>query len=38
MCTYGHNYNEACRDIGVKEIIAQSSFQHENNFEAGKVS
>ena len=38
MATYGHDDNQASRNVRVKEVVAQTAFQDEHHFQTGEIT
>lgn len=35
--TYGHNNDETCRDVGMKKVIAQATFEYKYDLQTCEV-
>ena len=33
-----HNDNQTCGDVGMEEIVAEATLEHEHNFQAGEFT
>lgn len=38
LYTYRHDYNQASWNVGVKHVITQSAFQHENDLQTCEIA